>query len=151
MPTPNTIFSIAGSIALPCWAILALSLFVPQTRSWIWAVTGAVVPAAFAVAYIVLICTGFAEAPNGGFGSVTQVRNLFASDAALVAGWLHFLAFDLFIGTWIVRTGLTARLPRVLLLACLPLTFMLGPIGLLLFLGIRFAWQWVRAQKGDEA
>lgn len=111
--------------------------------------TSAIVPALFAATYVILIRTGFEEAPDGGFGSVEEVRALFSSDAGLVAGWLHFLAFDLFIGTWIVRTGLAERLPRVLLLVCLPLTFMLGPIGLLVFLGVRLAGQSVRSEKGD--
>ena len=94
-----------------------------------------------------LIRAGFAEAPNGGFGSVAQVRNLFASDAALVAGWLHYLAFDLFVGTWIVRTGLAERLPRLLLLICLPATFLFGPAGLLIFFGLRFLSDRMRASK----
>ena len=62
------------------------------------------------------------------------MRALFANDAALDAGWLHYLAFDLFVGTWIVRQGLLDRLHPLLLLVCLPVTFMLGPVGFLLFL-----------------
>lgn len=151
MPTANAIFSLASSVALPCWLALALSLLFPPTRRWILPVTGALVPALFAAAYVVLIRTGFEEAPSGGFGSIEQVRALFASDAALVAGWLHFLAFDLFIGTWIVRTGLAKRLPRVFLFACLPPTFMLGPVGLLMFFGVRLFWPALCGQKEQAA
>jgi hypothetical protein len=68
---------------------------------------------------------------------VSEVRALFANDFALTAGWVHYLAFDLFVGTWIARTGLEAGLPRPLLLPCLALTFMLGPAGLLAYLLLR--------------
>ncbi len=76
---------------------------------------------------------------GGGFGSIEQVRTLFANNAALTAGWLHYLAFDLFVGCWIVREGLDAGVPRLLIIPCLILTFMVGPVGLLLFLVLRFA------------
>ena len=64
---------------------------------------------------------------------------MFASDSALVAGWFHYLAFDLFVGTWIVRDGLERKLHPLLILPCLPLTFLFGPAGLLLFLILRLA------------
>ncbi len=137
MLPPDTIFSAANMLALPCWLALALSLFVAPMRVWTWRATSLVVPATLAVAYVVLIHRGFGESPGGGFGSVAEVRRLFASDAALVAGWLHYLAFDLFVGTWIARTGIEERIHPLFLLACLPLTFLLGPAGLLLFLCIR--------------
>lgn len=149
MLTANAIFSIAGTITLPCWIALALSVLVPQTRNRIWAVTGIIVPAIFAIAYVVLIRAGFVEAPHGGFGSIAQVRDLLASDAALVAGWLHYLAFDLFVGTWIVRTGLAERLPKLLVLICLPATFLFGPAGLLIFIVVRFIGVRARAVEVD--
>lgn len=138
MLPPDLVFSTANTVALPCWLALLLTLFVPTLRRWIWPITGLVVPALLGSAYILLIWQGFAESSGGGFGSIGEVRTLFASDAALVAGWLHYLAFDLFIGTWIARTGLHERIhPLLLLLPCLPLAFLFGPAGLLLFLGMR--------------
>lgn len=137
MPLPQMLFSYGGTLALGCWIALALSLFVSPIRSWVWRITGLVVPTLLAVAYFVLIRQGFAEAHGGGFGSIAQVRTLFASDAALAAGWLHYLAFDLFVGTWIARTGTTERVHPLLTLPCLPLTLMFGPLGLLLFLALR--------------
>jgi hypothetical protein len=136
--TPAAFFGVANALALACWVALAVSLFLPPTRSRIWGATGMAVPAVFAVAYVVLLPRGFVEAPGGGFGSLEAVRALFASDAALTAGWLHYLAFDLFVGTFIARAGTEGRVPRLLLLPCLALTFMVGPAGLLAFLVVRF-------------
>jgi Domain of unknown function (DUF4281) len=95
------------------------------------------IPALFGVAYVVLIAQGWSKADGAGFGSIEQVRALFAVDAALVAGWLHYLAFDLFVGSWIVEDGLTRRINHFALIPCLALTFLFGPAGLLLYLGLR--------------
>jgi len=134
MLTPAQIFSIANLIAMVCWVALATSLFAARMRVWIQRVTGLIVPGFFAIVYLFCIWKGFAATPGGGFGSLIQVRALFANDAALNAGWLHYLAFDLFVGTWIVRQGSVEGIHPLLLLLCLPVTFLLGPIGFLVFL-----------------
>lgn len=63
----------------------------------------------------------------------------------LLAGWLHFLAFDLFVGAWQVRTARRDALPRLLVVPCLALTFLFGPAGLLAFLALRAALRATRA------
>jgi len=74
---------------------------------------------------------------EGGFGSIADVRLLFASDEILLAGWIHYLAFDLFIGAWIARRSDEARIPRLIQAVILGFTFMYGPVGLLLFFMVR--------------
>lgn len=73
----------------------------------------------------------------GGFGSLAEVALLFQKDEALLAGWIHYLAFDLFVGMWEASDAAKRNINRWLLLPCLILTFMLGPIGLLLYFIIR--------------
>jgi hypothetical protein len=146
MITAAQIFSIANVIAILCWVGLAISLFTSRQRTWIQRVTGLFVPGLFAIVYLFCICKGFAATPGGGFGSLTEVRALFANDAALDAGWLHYLAFDLFVGTWIVRQGTSEGIHPVLLFLCLPITFLLGPIGFLLFLIERAVFSRRRAE-----
>lgn len=134
------IFPLANVVAMLCWLALAASLFVPTFHRWTFVATALVVPATLAVAYILLIAHSMAESAGGGFGSIGAVRTLFANDAALTAGWLHYLAFDLFVGTWIARAGLAANMRPLAILPCLALTFLFGPAGLLLFLALRFAF-----------
>jgi hypothetical protein len=134
---PRFAFSTANTIAMLGWLGLLASLFVPVTRDAVRRTTRLFVPALFGVAYVVLIWQGWSKAVGGGFGSVEQVRALFAVDAALVAGWLHYLAFDLFVGSWIVEDGLSRGINRIALIPCLALTFLFGPAGLLLYLGLR--------------
>jgi hypothetical protein len=137
MLAPAQIFSATNTIALLCWVALAISLFAAPPRFWIQRITGYWVPGLFALFYVYCIWNGFGQSPDGGFGSIIAVRALFANDSALTAGWLHYLAFDLFVGTWIARQGLSEGLNPFLLLLCLPVTFMLGPVGFLLYLIIR--------------
>lgn len=138
IPAPH-LFSLCSTVALAAWIALALSLFVPASRRWTFAATGLAIPGVFAVLYIGALAAGLSGGASGGFGSIAQVRDLFRDDHALTAGWIHYLAFDLFVGTWIARNGSEAGLSPLLILPCLVLTFLVGPAGLLLALVIRLA------------
>ena len=140
MLKPNVAFSAGSALALVSWLCLSVSLFLPQSqRSAVWNGTSLAVPTTLGLAYAILLFLGLRDGTGGGFRSIAAVRQLFTSDAALTAGWLHYLAFDLFVGTWIAREGLATDVPRLLILPCLLLTFLAGPVGLVLFLIIRFA------------
>ena len=141
MIDPSIAFNLGGKLAMLGWLGLILSLFVVRARPAAQVATRLVIPLLLAIAYGLLIRVGFGEAPDGGFGSIEQVRALFASDSALTAGWLQYLAFDLFVGSWIVADGLERRIPALLILPCLPLTFLFGPLGLLIFILLRLAFQ----------
>lgn len=92
----------------------------------------------FSLAYVPLIAANLGG--EGGFGSIAEVQKLFAMPGALVAGWVHYLAFDLFVGTWIAERSARLALPHALVLPLLLLTFMFGPAGLLAFVVVR-AWK----------
>lgn len=145
----SQLFSLGGLLAMAGWAALVLSLFVRPMRTWTWRITGAVIPGLLAVAYVFLLVTNTDPNPDGGFGSIEAVRALFSDDNALAAGWIHYLAFDLFVGTWIVRSGLGSGLHPLLLLPTLPLTFLLGPAGFLLALVVMVSFgdrAWARVE-----
>ena len=136
MLDPATAFDLAGLLAMLGWLGLLVSLFVAASRRVAWPAARIAVPALLAIAYILLIADGLG-AEGGGFGSIEEVRALFADDSALAAGWLHYLAFDLFVGAWITRDGVGRGLHPLLVLPCLPLTFLFGPAGLLLYFLVR--------------
>ena len=56
-------------------------------------------------------------------------------------GWIHYLAFDLFIGSWEVRDSQRHDIHHLLVVPCLILTFWAGPAGLLVYLLIRLSWK----------
>lgn len=72
-----------------------------------------------------------------GFGSLSSVRALFQNDWLLLAGWIHYLLFDFFVGAWIVADSAASQVPRLLVIACLAGCFLAGPIGLLAYVLIR--------------
>lgn len=67
---------------------------------------------------------------QGGFDTLANVMLLFTNDKAVLAGWIHYLAFDLFVGVWITQDALKIGLPRWALIIIQLFTFMVGPIGL---------------------
>lgn len=139
MLDPSFVFSLAGKLAMLGWLALLIALFVRPARRYAWPAAQLVIPAILAIGYILLIWQGRAGFEQGGFGSIEAVRTLFANNAALAAGWLHYLAFDLFIGAWISRDAAGRGISPLIVLPSLPLTFLLGPAGLLLYLAARAA------------
>lgn len=131
--TPETMFQVANLTALAGWALLLLSPFVPRLAD---RVAGLVIPGLLAAAYAGTILAFWGSA-EGGFGSLEEVRQLFQDPHLLLAGWIHYLAFDLFVGAWITRKARREGLPFWMVLPCLPLTFLFGPAGLLLLLALR--------------
>jgi hypothetical protein len=131
----ETVFSICSTLAIVGWVLLVA---LPRHRL-AHAVASVGIPLTIAVVYLVLIVQHFGSS-DGGFGSLAEVTRLFANPPLLLAGWLHYLAFDLFIGAWQVRDSQRHRIPHLLVIPCLLLTFLLGPIGLLCYLAARLRW-----------
>jgi hypothetical protein len=76
---------------------------------------------------------------EGGFDSLPNVMRLFTKPEIALAGWIHYLAFDLLVGAWEVRTAREDRIPFILVVPCLLLTFLFGPAGYLAFVSLRAA------------
>ena len=93
-------------------------------------------PALLAAVYVAIIATKWAGS-SGGFTSLPAVAMLFSNPWLLLAGWTHYLAFDLFVGSWEVRDARDRGMPHLLVLPCLALTFLFGPAGWLLYLAMR--------------
>jgi hypothetical protein len=133
--TPDQIFRICNTVALMGWLILVLFGW----KRWVSSVVTAVfLPLLFAVIYSALFLTHWGGS-SGNFNSLTGVAALFANPWLLLAGWVHYLAFDLFVGSWQARDALAHRIPHLAVVPCLLLTFLFGPAGLLLYLALRFA------------
>ncbi|MBO3759748.1 ABA4-like family protein [Ciceribacter sp. L1K22] len=125
----ETLFSLASTAAMIGWVALIL---LPRWPMLIAGLRFGLI-GALSLTYAVLIFVYFFRIEGGGFGSIAEVRALFLSDGGLVAGWVHYLAFDLFIGTWIAVEADRRGYNRLLQVPMLIGTFMFGPIGLLLF------------------
>ena len=145
--TPEGLFSLASTAVLPGWLLLVVA---PR---WKWSarfVSSLLIPALLGALYAVLIVTRWGGA-EGGFGSLADVRRLFADPYLLLAGWIHYLAFDLFIGSWEVRDAQRQGIPHLAVIPCLVLTFLFGPAGLLLYLAIRGSRRRILIDESGDA
>ena len=130
--TAEQLFSLLNLMTMAGWLAL---LFFPRVR-WASTLVPVVMPSLLAVIYVVLVVATLARS-EGGFSSLAGVRALFDNPWMLLAGWTHYLAFDLFIGGWEVRDAQRHGIPHLLVVPALVLTFLLGPAGLLFYLAIR--------------
>jgi hypothetical protein len=118
--TPDKVFSLCGGLVLPCWLLLIL---VPR---WTWTQRLAtfVAPLMIAGVYLWMLATA-PHVAGAGFNSIAQVRALFSVDKALVAG------------SWEVRDARRLKINHLLVVPCLVLTFLFGPLGLGIYLLLR--------------
>jgi len=127
------LFSVANPVALLGWLALVAAPLAPRAVD---VLAGRVLPGGLSLAYAVLMLVHFADAP-GGFQTLADVQALFTDVDVALAGWIHFLAFDLFIGAWIVRDSRRQGIAHWMVLPILPFAFLLGPAGLLAYIGLR--------------
>jgi hypothetical protein len=134
--SPNQIFSVANGLALGAWLLL---IVLPRQR-WVSHVLAPVaMPAFFALIYVAIIVTQW-KGSAGGFSSLPDVATLFTQPWLLLAGWMHYLAFDLFVGSWEVRDARERGIPHLAVVPCLLLTFLFGPAGWLAYSGLRVSY-----------
>jgi hypothetical protein len=136
-------FSAAGALAMAGWAGLIL---LPRWRGLSVRLAGLVIPAVLSLGYAVLILMHW-QGASGGFGSLDQVAALFGSRPLLLAGWVHYLAFDLLVGAWVLRRSQEQAIAHGLIVPVLLLTFLFGPLGYLAYLWLEAS---VRSAREDR-
>jgi hypothetical protein len=128
----TTLFSAASMLAMAGWVVLLLA---PWSRE-LWRVLATLVAVVLSMLYAGLI-GAFWTSAEGDFNSLAGVAQLFGHEGLLLAGWVHYLAFDLLVGLWEREESRRIGLSRWILAPCLLLTLWFGPIGWLLFMGVR--------------
>jgi hypothetical protein len=131
--TAEQLFPVLNLMALAAWLPLVL---LPRVR-WTATLVPVLMPSLLAIVYVVLLAATLGRS-EGGFSSLAGVSALFDNSWVLLAGWTHYLAFDLFIGGWEVRDAQRRGVPHLLVVPALLLTFLFGPAGLLLYLALRW-------------
>lgn len=122
-------FNIVNASVMPAWVLL---MFVPNH-----AITKKLVHSGFWSVVLSVIYTFLLFYSLGGEGGMDSLQNLkisFQRDEVLLLGWVHYLAFDLFIGAWISRDADDIGLHRLIVFPMLLLTLFAGPVGLLLYM-----------------
>jgi hypothetical protein len=130
----DTLFTICSFAPIPLWLLL---VFVPRWKGTQVIVHSMVIPLILSVVYLVLMISA-TGATESTLTSLDGIRTVFSDDRALLAGWIHYLVFDLFIGAWEVRDAQRLRIHHFLVIPCLFFTLMGGPVGLLMYFGLRW-------------
>ena len=134
--TPDTIFAIANNGILVFWLLLIVAPGWRMTRVLVHSVA---IPIVLGFTYIWLFASAaISGLPAGAsFSSLHGVTAFFSSPLLLIAGWVHYLVFDLFVGAWETRDAQRHGISHLLVIPCLIVTLLVGPVGLLLYLGMR--------------
>lgn len=146
MITLNSLYWLANIWALCGWLILMVYSALPVT---VVRFAGIWMPVGLSLGYLSLV--GFALPHfSGGFGSLDSLARLYDQPVAVLVGWVHYLAFDLFLGGWQVRRAQALALPVAAVIPCLLLTLVFGPVGLLAFMAVQW-WCLNSEENADVA
>ena len=123
-------FPAANAAIVPAWLLMIVA---PR---WKWTqrlIRGLWIPLLLSVAYVAIVLTHIG-ASEGSFFSLAGVMRLFDHPMITLAGWLHYLAFDLCVGSWELVDAQRRGISHWLVVPCLLLTLMWGPAGLLCYM-----------------
>ena len=132
--TPSQVFQLVGLLAMPMWILL---VFLPKWKVTRFLIDYKIIPIILSVIYAIYIAISLSAGGMMDFGSLKSVMQLFTVENAVLAGWGHYLAFDLLIGMWIVDENRNLKIHPIIIAPCLLGTFMFGPVGFLVFMIIR--------------
>lgn len=132
--TYDFLFTASNTLAITGWVLL---LFLPK---WIWTqrlISAVIIPVLLGGIYLYLFMAHRATV-QGSFQSLEELQILMENPGFLIAGWVHWLSFDLFIGAWQVRDADRLGIQHWHIIPCLIFTGLYGPLGLLIYFTIRF-------------
>jgi len=132
---PELLLQCANYAAIIGWIILVIGWFSPV---FLRLTQFAAIPLLLSGTYAFIVI-GIRPDSGGDFSSLAGVQQLFTNPWVATAGWIHYLAFDLFIGSWQLTDAKRRGISFLLMLPVWFLTFMVGPLGFLLYLVIRLA------------
>jgi Domain of unknown function (DUF4281) len=138
--TLDRIFSLCSLIAMTGWLAL---LVAPLARPRVVGVAR-IMAVVLCAAYFIQLFTITQPVPGASFSTLTGVVALFSVPGNVMLGWTHYLAFDLFTGSWEVEDSAKRGIPHWAMIVPLLLTFLFGPIGLLTYVVIRTIHVWRR-------
>ena len=139
------LFNICNLTILLVWSLI---LFLPKWKiseqliSYPWVPLGI----SFFYTYFIIVSGGLAEAD---FSSLDGIETLFKNTTpeSAAAGWLHYLAFDFWVGCWIIRHSRKNNIAHLAIIFPLLCTFMLGPIGVMMYSFLLFGIRQFRKAK----
>ena len=133
--TPDKVFEFANALAFFGWMLL---LIAPGRKLIKVSVMSGAICVLFAIIYLIYVISSFDADSFESFSTLAGLMTLFSSKEAVLAGWLHYLAFDMFVGIWIVNDARRLSIKHLYTVPSLIFTFMMGPVGFLSYMILRF-------------
>jgi Domain of unknown function (DUF4281) len=138
----EAIFEWTNRWALLCWVILAFAPRRDQIIPYLFYAGCGVMALTYAALIVPLMLGlisdgGPAGAPGPDFTTLAGVMAIFGSPGGATIGWIHYLAFDLFVGIWAARNADRRGINRIIQVPALFFILMVGPLGLTLYLVLR--------------
>ena len=130
----DTLFQISNHGILPFWILLVVA---PRWRGTQVLVHSALVPWLGVVVYALGLFHDYSF-DGSSLTSLAGVQAALALPHVALAAWVHYLIFDLFIGAWQVRDAQRRGMHHAWVVPCLFCTLMMGPVGLALYLALRW-------------
>jgi len=137
--THENIYLWANFAILPFWLML---MIIPNSKFTQFFVNSIILPLILSATYIYIIYQAvLTNEPIFDvfklYLSLDNLYILFATESFLLVFWLHFIALNLFLGSWISRDGIKYNIPRSLVFLPLILVYLTGPLGLVFYWIIR--------------
>ena len=120
---------------LPFWLLL---IFIPNSKITQIFVSSIILPIILSTAYIyVLYQSILLDEPFFDvfklYLSIDNLYTTFATESFLLFFWIHFLALNLFLGSWVSKDSIKYNITRKIIFFPLILIYFSGPIGLVLY------------------
>lgn len=136
----ENLFSLSNLLVLPFWALM---IFAPHWRWTKRLIASPLIAVPPAVIYAALVLPQI----GGLFGALANpelsaIATLLGTPEGATIGWVHFLTFDLFVGRWAYLESREKNFTAWLVSPTLFMVLMLGPLGFLLYLALRYAYGW---------
>ena len=137
--TFESIYMWANFGVLPFWLML---IFIPNLKITQIFINSVILPLILAASYTYVIYqTILLDEPIFDvfklYLSLEDLYTVFASESILLVFWLHFIAVNLFLGSWISRDASKYGMSRSLAFVPLILIYFTGPLGLVLYWFLR--------------
>jgi len=124
---------------IPFWIIL---LFFPQSKISSFFVSSIFPYFLFGAIYIYLLYYIFIQDYDffNNFNlylGIDELSDLFSNSSFLILFWVHFLAINLFCGSWIVKDSQKLNISKIIVFFPLLFTYFIGPVGIFIYWIIR--------------
>ena len=124
---------------IPLWLML---IFIPNSRIAQILINSVIIPLVLSVAYVYVVYQGILLDESFVdifklYISLDSLYTIFAAENFLLVFWLHFLALNLFIGSWVSRDAFKYNMTKKITSVPLVLIYFSGPLGLVIYWMLR--------------